>query len=85
MIYLPWVAFLAAILWMIWQGSKAKKEYLRQVRDRQEFSDTVAREAPIERALTASRGQGQAPELAETLSGGQRRGSPNAIGFGASR
>jgi hypothetical protein len=30
MIFLPWVAFLGGILWMIWQGNKAKKEYLRR-------------------------------------------------------
>ncbi len=29
MIYLPWVAFIVGIAWMIWQGNKAKKEYFR--------------------------------------------------------
>ncbi len=30
MIYLPWIAFLLGIAWMIWQGNKAKREYLRR-------------------------------------------------------
>jgi len=29
-IYLPWVAFLIVILWMIRQGEKGKREYLRK-------------------------------------------------------
>lgn len=85
MIYLPWAVFLAAVSAMIWQGFKAKREYLRQARERQEFSEAVARETPAAKALVAGRGQGQVPELAEALGGGQKRGSPNAIGFGASR
>jgi len=28
MIYLPWITFLFAVLWMIRQGDKAKTEYL---------------------------------------------------------
>jgi len=86
MIYLPWAAFLAAISWMIWQGFKAKKEYLRQKHERQQISEAVAREAMTEKPLSVGgRGQGQVPELAEALGGGQERGSRNAIGFGASR
>jgi len=30
MIYLPWIVFLLGIAWMIHQGDKAKKEYLRR-------------------------------------------------------
>jgi len=30
MIFLPWIAFLLGVSYMIWQGTKAKKEYLRQ-------------------------------------------------------
>ena len=30
MIFLPWIAFLLGISYMIWQGTKAKKEYLRR-------------------------------------------------------
>jgi hypothetical protein len=30
MIFLPWIAFLLSISYMIWQGTKAKKEYLRR-------------------------------------------------------
>jgi len=29
MIFLPWVAFFTGIGCMIWQGNKAKKQYLR--------------------------------------------------------
>jgi hypothetical protein len=30
MIYLPWIVFLLGIAYMIWQGDKAKREYLRR-------------------------------------------------------
>jgi hypothetical protein len=30
MIFLPWIAFFLGVAYMIWQGTKAKKEYLRQ-------------------------------------------------------
>jgi hypothetical protein len=30
MIYLPWIAFLLGVGWMIWQATKAKKEYLHR-------------------------------------------------------
>ena len=30
MIYLPWIVFLLGIAWMIHQGDKAKREYLRR-------------------------------------------------------
>ena len=30
MIYLPWIVFLLGVAYMIWQGDKAKKEYLRR-------------------------------------------------------
>jgi hypothetical protein len=29
MIFLPWVAFFTGVVYMIWQGNKAKKEYVR--------------------------------------------------------
>jgi hypothetical protein len=29
MIYIPLIAFLAAVGWMVWRGFEAKKEYLR--------------------------------------------------------
>jgi hypothetical protein len=30
MIFLPWIVFFLGISYMIWQGTKAKKEYLRR-------------------------------------------------------
>jgi hypothetical protein len=30
MIALPWIAFLLGVAYMIWQGTKAKREYLRR-------------------------------------------------------
>ena len=30
MIFLPWITFLLGIAYMIWQGDKAKREYLRR-------------------------------------------------------
>ena len=35
MIFLPWIAFLLGIGYMIWQGTKAKKEYLRRKMDQE--------------------------------------------------
>ncbi|HXN54002.1 MAG TPA: hypothetical protein VN943_18875 [Candidatus Acidoferrum sp.] len=42
MIYLPWIAFLIGVAWMIWRGNKAKKEYLRHKTEEQEKT-TAAR------------------------------------------
>ncbi len=42
MIYLPWIAFLLGVAWMIWQGNKAKREYLRR---KAEEKERVRREA----------------------------------------
>jgi len=33
MIYLPWIVFLLGVAYMIWQGDKAKKEYLRRKKE----------------------------------------------------
>jgi hypothetical protein len=38
MIYLPWIVFLLGILWMIRQGDKAKKEYLRRKVEQERLS-----------------------------------------------
>lgn len=40
MIYLPWIVFLLGSLWMIHQGDKAKKEYLRQKSEQEALSKT---------------------------------------------
>lgn len=73
MIYLPWLAFLGGIAWMIWQANKAKKEYLRRKAD----EDSKTRRAPPEDDLVrqlGTQGQGQAAELARTFGGGAQRG-----------
>jgi hypothetical protein len=40
MIFLPWIAFLLGIGYMIWQGTKAKKEYLRRKMDQEKLTRT---------------------------------------------
>jgi cytochrome c-type biogenesis protein CcmH/NrfF len=49
MTYLPWVApwvvFLLGMAWMIWQGTKAKQEYLRH--RQAEKQETARATAPI--------------------------------------
>ncbi len=84
MIYLPWIAFLLAILWMIRQGDRAKKEYLRRrAEEQQERARQEAREDELVEGLRA-RGQGQVTGLAETFGGrGQRRGSAYGTGSGS--
>lgn len=73
MIYLPWIAFLVGIGWMIWQGTKAKREYLRRKAQEKERAAREAREDELVRGLSAP-AQGQASELAKTFGGsGQKR------------
>ena len=36
MIYLPWIAFLLGMAWMIHQAYKAKKQYLRRKAEEQD-------------------------------------------------
>lgn len=55
-IILPWLGFLFAILWMIWQGDKAKEEYVR--RRKIEERTKAAREAH-EDALVEMLGAGE--------------------------
>ncbi len=82
MIYLPWITFLLAILWMVRQGDRAKKTYLRRQAEERERSRQELREDEVVEGLKA-RGQGQTTGLAETFGGGgQRRGS--AYGTGSS-
>lgn len=75
MIYLPWVAFLLGIALMIWQGSKAKKEYLRRQAEEKERARREAREDELVEGLRGP-GQGQVADLAKTFGGGaQRKGT----------
>ncbi|HEY5174208.1 MAG TPA: hypothetical protein VII95_01430 [Terriglobales bacterium] len=50
MIYLPWAAFLLAMAWMIRQGFKAKKEYLRnrqaEEKERARANSPIAERVP---------------------------------------
>ena len=87
MIYLPWIVFVVGILVMFLQGLRARRKYLRFKAERPKTHiDVTARNTQTDGTPTAQdRGQGQTPELAEALGGGQKRSSSNAIGFGASR
>jgi hypothetical protein len=59
MIYLPWIAFLLAVLWMIRQGDKAKEEYLQR-KTKQKMAEVEARSEELKAATAAQR-----PEEAE--------------------
>lgn len=72
MIYLPWIAFLLGIAWMIWQGNKAKREYLRRKVEEKERATREAREDELVKGLSAP-GQGQVIELAKTFGGGAQK------------
>jgi len=72
MIYLPWIAFILGIVWMIWQGNKAKREYVRRKVQEDERARREAREDELVRGLTAP-GQGQVTELAKTFGGGTQK------------
>jgi len=72
MIYLPWIAFLLGIAWMIWQGDKAKREYLRRKVEEKERARREAREDEFVKGLSAP-GQGQVTELAKTFGGGTQK------------
>ncbi len=82
MIYLPWIAFLLAIAWMIRQGDKAKKEYLRRREaEEQKRARAMTLEDENVEALKPQAGQGRSTELAETLGGRTpRRGSQYGSG-----
>ena len=92
MIYLPWVAFLLAVLWMVREGNRARTEYLRQKQEQQKHAKAVEElemaraislvDATLE-ALRARTGvQGQVTGLAEAF-GGQTRGRGPGYGTGS--
>jgi hypothetical protein len=60
MIYLPWVAFLIGVAWMIWRGTKAKKEYLRHKIEEQEKTAAarVGEDAFVKALKARESGQG---------------------------
>lgn len=85
MSYIPLVAFFLATAWIVWRGYSARRDYLKHRLE--EFEARSAEQARSERSvqsLTPAGRQGDVPELAQALGGGQKKGSPNAIGFGAS-
>jgi hypothetical protein len=84
MIYLPWIAFLLGILWMIRQGSKSKEEYLRQRKAAERDKSRAVTEENVAKALKQDHGQSRLPDLAETLGGkgGQTEGSAYGSGSG---
>jgi len=60
---------------MIWQGDKAKKEYLRRKADEQARVRRQSREDDLVEGLRGP-GQGQGADLAKTFGGGaQRKGT----------
>ncbi len=68
MIYLPWVVFGLAMLWMIRQGNKAKQDYLRRKGEdelRKSWDRTVVNTRTAAPQIT----QGQAAELTGALAG----------------
>jgi hypothetical protein len=70
MIYIPWLVFLAAVLWMIREGTQAKAEYLRRKAEMEKTKPDLAKS--IEALSSHGSGQGQAPELAGALAGSQK-------------
>ena len=71
MIYLPWIAFGLAIWYMIYQGSKARKEYLRRKGGEQRtnassHARTAAASAGIDQQTVAAYGQSQTPDPGKT-------------------
>jgi hypothetical protein len=75
MIVLPWIAFLIAIIWMIRQGDKDKREYQRRAAEQDKRKPNLQ---TILRALSdPGNEQGQAPEVTGALAGsGQSRTAP---------
>lgn len=67
MIYLPWIIFGLAILWMIRQGSKAKEDYLR--RKAEEESKKPDTRPTVHARTVPENNQGQAAELVGALAG----------------
>jgi hypothetical protein len=71
MIYLPWIAFLIIVLWMIRQGDKAKQDYLsRKVEQTQPGQVWVAQvrmhlEEQAEAMTAQGRLQGEAQKSVE--------------------
>jgi len=78
-IYLPWIVFLLGIFWMIRQGEKAKRDYLRDKaeRARNVYSTSVESYAT---AYGRTHGQGQGPELGQIFGGSEQgRGSRRGV------
>jgi hypothetical protein len=80
MIYLPWIVFLAAVLWMIRQGDKAKREYRRRKAEQEQRKSSA--ESNVEALSPRGGGQGQAPELTGALAG---KSHGRIAGFGQQR
>jgi len=72
--YIPVVAFLVAVVWMIWQGFIAKREYLHVRKLQEEFK---RRSIDGSNFPTAQKtGQGQTPEPTQLF--GTRQKEPVA-------
>jgi hypothetical protein len=64
MIFLPWIAFLLAVWWMIRQGDKAKKEYLRR---KAEQTTTEEMKPGVEEQMRGGTAQGAVPGRSSEL------------------
>jgi hypothetical protein len=73
MIYLPWIAFLLIILWMIRQGDKAKQKYLQSKAEQAQPGQVWVAQVRMHleeqaEAMTAQgRKQGEAEKSVEAL------------------
>jgi|GEM_PF-6934670 len=65
MIVLPWIAFLAGIIWLIRQGDKEKAEYLR--RRKQDSQKTIAAARLAATLRTEERPQPESQPLTKAL------------------
>jgi hypothetical protein len=81
MIYLPWIAFGFAIWYMIYQGDKARKDYLRRKADEKQHTNaaqhgrTMAATAGMTQQLGTASAQSQTPDPGKTygFAGGMQK------------
>jgi hypothetical protein len=81
MIYLPWVAFGLAVWWMIHQGDKARKEYLRRKSDDKERAKLVVLVNNVTDAMgsqTSPQGRSLETATAYGFGGGSSQGQGRA-------
>jgi hypothetical protein len=80
MIYIPWIVFGFAILYMIYQANKTRTAYLRSKKELEKSqSELLALEADLalHQLKKQMRGQNQKQDPAEALVGSQQGQRPN--------